>query len=640
MNTNSLLCYFRTPLARLAVATLFALPLLTHATVKQLPTEDFTKFNEIGQVRISPNGDFVSASVRRGEENQVVILDSKTLKPLHRHRFQQDKFSISGYRWVSDKRLVFYLSVKVPTEQERPFVTGALTAADYNGRYEADLGGGRIIDPLWEDDKRVLVLTGTYSRPYLAKLNVRSGALRDRASLPPNAFATSSILLDSEKRPRYARVRTEYNIDELFYKDPAKTSWEKIAEFPYPGGAQVPIQMSADGNSVFLLDNLDGGTQAVAKADLRLQNVETLFRDDLTDITNFYTDEESNVYAYASGIGKPELRVLDPQNARIKTLGMLQGAFPGQDVQIVNATRDGKQMMIFVSSDRHPGTYYIFDLEDNQLRFLFDTRSWVDPELSAPMDAFVFEARDGLQVTALLTTPIGEAPAQGWPLIVHPHGGPHGPYDTWGYNPLIQFLANRGYAVLQVNFRGSGGHGANFEMAGFREWGRKIQYDIIDGAKAALESYPLDADKVAIMGASFGGYSALQSPILAPEFFKAAIGVVGVYDFKLMYRAGDIRGRFSGKRYLEKALGNDPDEFAEFSPLARADELTVPVMLVQGERDDRAPVIHSDRLAKRLKELGHPHEYVIMENEGHGFYKDENRIAWYEMMETFLARHL
>ena len=142
------------------------------------------------------------------------------------------------------------------------------------------------------------------------------------------------------------------------------------------------------------------------------------------------------------------------------------------------------------------------------------------------------------------------------------------------------------------------------------------------------------------MGASFGGYSALQSPILAPELFKAAIGVVGGYDLKLMYRAGDIRGRFSGKRYLEKALGNDPDEFAEFSPLARADELTVPVMLVQGERDDRAPVIHSDRLAKRLKELGHPHEYVIMENEGHGFYKDENRIAWYEMMETFLARHL
>ena len=171
------------------------------------------------------------------------------------------------------------------------------------------------------------------------------------------------------------------------------------------------------------------------------------------------------------------------------------------------------------------------------------------------IESFVFEARDGLSVPALLTMPSQKDPDGKIPLLVHPHGGPHGPYDEWRYNPLVQYLANGGYAVLQVNFRGSGGHGADFEAAGFRQWGRAIQHDIIDGAKYALDNFPLDAERVGIVGASFGGYSALQSAILEPDLFKATVGIVGVYDFKLMYTNGDIRGRRSGRKVSRKSFG-------------------------------------------------------------------------------------
>ena len=173
------------------------------------------------------------------------------------------------------------------------------------------------------------------------------------------------------------------------------------------------------------------------------------------------------------------------------------------------------------------------------------------------IESFVFEARDGFQRSGPADNARQRDPNGKIPLLVHPHGGPHGPYDEWIYNSLVQYLANGGYAVLQVNFRGSGGHGADFEAAGFRQWGRAIQHDIIDGAKYALDNFSLDAERVGIVGASFGGYSALQSAILEPDFFKATVGIVGVYDFKLMYTNGDIRGRRSGRKYLEKALGRD-----------------------------------------------------------------------------------
>ena len=614
----------------------------------ELPVEHFTQFAKFSGAKISPGGEFLSVSVMVGRETQVVVLDRKTMQPIHRHRFQQEKASVAGHWWVSDKRLVFGLETFVPTEQEAPLRNVMLYGVDYNGKREdvlaspycrkCDLWGAELIDPLVDEKNYVLVLSYTLSgsRQKVARMNVRNGSISKSVSVPPR---TQQIVLDKNKRPRFAVSGNDAGDRLVHYRAVKEVEWSKVGQYPYPGGWIRPVGFNADESKALVLDSRDGGTEAVGFADLRLQTVDHLYRDAMTDITGYDIDESDQIYAASTGIGKPRRTILDPDHPRVAALQRLEASFPEEAVRIVSSTRDGKLHLVGTYSDKNAGTYYLYDQSAGELKYLLARRPWIKEADGYATTDFLFEARDGLQITGLLTMPelVGDGKA---PLVVMPHGGPHGPYDRWGWDWEVQFLASRGYAVVQVNFRGSGMHGADFEKAGFREWGRKIQYDIIDGARYVVANFPIDGARVGIMGGSFGGYSALQSAILEPDFFKASIGVVGVYDFKLMYTNGDIRGRRSGRKYLEKALGRDEEQFASYSPLARAHELKAPVLLVQGEKDDRAPVIHADKLAQRLNELGHEYQYIVMPNEGHGFFKPENRARYLQSVEQFLAKHL
>ena len=618
---------------------------------ERLPTNYFTDFTKHQSVSMSPDGKYLSVQLRSGEETQVVILDRKTMKPVKngRHRFMQKDYSVSNHVWVSDERIVFRAQRIFESEREDPIPLIMLYAVDYDGRREdvlaspmagTELFGAEILDPLVDDKKRALALTYTQSgtRQKIGKLNLRNGSLTETTSLPPR---TLRVILDKDKNPRYAISSNTVGDNIVHYREPDSVKWDLIGEYEYPGGWLMPVAFSSDGSKVFVLDDRDGGTKALGVSDLRLTKVEQLYRDGITDIRDFMSDEDDNVYAYTVGIAKPEIKILDPNHEEAILLSRLQGAFPEEHVEIYDSSRDGDLHLVYVSSDRNAGEIYLFDEKEDQLSYVLARRPWVKKEHGARIESFVFEARDGLSVPALLTMPSQKDPDSKIPLLVHPHGGPHGPYDEWLYNPLVQYLANGGYAVLQVNFRGSGGHGADFEAAGFRQWGRAIQHDIIDGAKYALDNFPLDAGRVGIVGASFGGYSALQSAILEPDLFRATVGIVGVYDFKLMYTNGDIRGRRSGRKYLEKALGKDEAEFAEFSPLQRVNELKAPVLLIQGEKDKRTPLIHADKLADRLREIGHEFEYYITPNEGHNLgYKTENRVANYERIRGWFDRYL
>ncbi len=620
---------------------------------ERLPIEYFTDRDKYGSVQLSPGGDYLSVVVRVGDERQVVILDAKTLKPVKggRHRFMRENYSVSGHTWVSDERLVFSAERFIPQLQERPLRNVMLYAVDYDGKREnvlaspwcqpgCDEWGADLLDPLIDDKKRALVLSLTTSgtRQKVGMINLRNGNLTKTTSIPPD---TSSIVLDKEKRPRYAIASNTNGNRLVYYREEDSVDWELIGDYEYPGGWLYPYGFSEDGTKVFVLDSRDGGTEALGLSDLRLRNIDELYRDPITDIRSFMADKNDEVYGYVVGIGKPELKILNSKHERAILLSRLQGSFPGNVIRIADSSRDGNLHLVFVYSDRNPGEYYLFDKKQDQLSYVLSRRPWVKAESGAVIESFVFTARDGLKVPALLTMPNNESIEEKVPLLVHPHGGPHGPFDRWGYDPLVQFLADAGYAILQVNFRGSGGHGADFEAAGFRQWGRKIQHDIIDGTKYALENFPLNGDKVGIVGASFGGYSALQASVLEPDLFKASAGLVGVYDFELMYSAGDIRGRRYGIKYLEKALGRDEDEFREFSPLARAEELKGPVLLIQGEKDKRAPVVHSDKLAERLEELGHEFKYIVLPNEGHDLgFKKENAINTYQSIVGWFDTHL
>jgi dipeptidyl aminopeptidase/acylaminoacyl peptidase len=630
------------------------------AAVSLPPTEHFSKFDEIFSVRISPGGEYLAFMTKVEGRNRVIVYDREKKDAVNQIFFTGSNEEVGEYYWSSNERLVVGIQRFIPSMREQPFVGGELFAVNVNGRKERRIftfrlppgkrksrspnngvgfgGWAMMLDPLPDEPNYVLIRTISFSgaRSGVYKLHTFNSSMRRIAQLPSGA---GEVLLDDEDQVRYAWGMTEYYEQFLAYKAPDSLEWVELLKMPYPGGMLEPVAFTDDGKAILALDNRNGGTKAVVKASLDLKRVEMIYRDPVADVLDIKIDKDGNAYAFVSGIGKPELHYLDPNHERAEVTQSLRATFPDSRVEIVNATSNGSLQVIHVSSDRNPGFYYLFDKKAGGLIPFSGMRPWINQDLSGSVAPIEFKARDGLHITGLLTIPPGQT-GEALPLVVNPHGGPHGPFDAWGYDKQSQFLASRGYAVLQVNFRGSGGFGADFEAAGFREWGRKIQHDVIDATRYVIKNFPIDPERVAIMGASFGGYSALQASIIEPDLYKAAIGVVGVYDFNLMYSAGDIRGRFSGRRYLEKALGKDKNEFAEFSPIQRVAELKAPVLLIQGEEDDRAPVVHANKLAAELKRRGHPHEYVVIANEGHGFYKPENRVRHLELMERFLDKYL
>ena len=621
--------------------------------------EPFSSFSKFGKTRVSPDGKFIAVQTRRDNRRVVVILKTSSLTPSHVVRFVGEDDQVGDFQWVSDDRLIVGVSRFSKNRMEAPGGGGELFAVNADGSkgkriFTYDLGSNErkrknsglgfggfafLVAPLEDERKYALInACGFGGSCELYRINVYNGSLRDRQKLPNGVGYDSPAILDDDNRAVYAVAQTDFGFREVYGK--TGSDWELIGKYPYPGGMLMPISVTEDGKAAYALDDRDGGPQKLVKTSRSLDQLEVLNQHRLTDVRGYHRDSEGLLYAVEVGLGIPEVVELVPNHPDLARLKMLRAAFPGKIVDIVDDAQDGSVLLIAAYSYRSPVAYYLFDTEKNQARFLWSQRPWVEEAESASMEVVEFVSRDGLTITGYLTLPNGASSDNRAPLIVNPHGGPHGPFDTWGYNPETQFLASQGYAVLQVNFRGSGGFGSGFEMAGFRKWGREIQFDIIDGAQFVLKKYPLDANRVGIMGGSFGGYSSLQSSILAPDLFKAAVGVVGVYDLTLMYTAGDIRGRFSGRRYLEKAIGEDPSEFYEYSPVRRAHELQTPVLLIQGEKDERAPTKHSDVLAEVLRANEKVYEYVVMANEGHGFYNLENRIRYFDLFTTFFDRHL
>jgi dipeptidyl aminopeptidase/acylaminoacyl peptidase len=224
-------------------------------------------------------------------------------------------------------------------------------------------------------------------------------------------------------------------------------------------------------------------------------------------------------------------------------------------------------------------------------------------------------------------------------MVVMPHGGPHGVRDYWRFDPYVQMLASRGFAVLQVNFRGSGGYGREFLYSGYKRWGLEMQDDVTDATLWAIANGITTPNSVCIFGASYGGYASLMGAVKEPDLYACAIVYVGVYDLEMMLTEGDIPETESGKNYLDQALGNDLQDLRQRSPINHLEKLTAPLMIVHGAKDRRVPIEQAEALRERMDDLGKEYEWLVKPNEGHGFYDKDNRIELYEAMLEFLNRH-
>jgi dipeptidyl aminopeptidase/acylaminoacyl peptidase len=305
---------------------------------------------------------------------------------------------------------------------------------------------------------------------------------------------------------------------------------------------------------------------------------------------------------------------------------------------------DNGRFVVQSTSDRDPGTYYLLDPDKRTLEEVLRTLEWLKPEQLSKTTVVRYKARDGLEIPAYLTLPNGREPKK-LPLVAWIHGGPW-VRDDWRYDPEVQFLASRGYAVLQPNYRGSTGFGLRHLNASFRQWGQSMQDDITDGIRRLVDDGIVDANRVCIGGGSYGGYATLMGLVKDPKQYRCGISVVGVSDLIWMQELGysdfNSYDPDSADAYFSVTMGDlktDRAMLEKYSPRRHADQVEAPVLFLHGADDRRVPIKHAEGMRDALKAAGKPYEWVVYNGEGHGFMKPENRLDYFQKMEAFLARH-
>ena len=652
-------------LASVATAThAQEVPSQASAGVGRQAIADFVKHPTYSTAKISPNGEYLAIAVDRGDQDVLTILGTSDLKPL-KVNILPDKKSVGSFYWTSPQRLVFN-AVRKSGSFERPRGTGEWFAVNADGSMPrilieyGSLGATQrgkavgdeffsLLDTLPDDDDNVL-MTSTYMRSSsgtgteVVLMDTASGRRKSLGRAPAD---NCSIALDAAKQPAYAVCSSDKDDDSGFdthttvYRRGGDGKWTQISSSKASGERLRVFGSSAKGDIYALKD--DGKRPAA----FGLLNADTaafteLFRDDVSDISAYIesVDGSERVIAVATEAGAPSLALIDEEHQDAALYASLAAAFPGQFVDFSSATRDGKKIVVSVRGDQNPGELYLYDRDTGQARFLLKSRPWIDSKRLGTMKSIAFTARDGRRIYGYLTVPNGSN-GSNLPLIVNVHGGPMGPRDNWGYGTESQMFASRGYATLQINYRGSGGFGKGFQDLAYGQWAKGIMDDIVDGTRYVVAQGWADKDRICIYGGSFGGYASLMAPVRAPGMFKCAFGYVGMYDAQIQLSKSDTAQSESGKRYLARAFGATRAEQDAMSPINFAHQVKLPVYLAAGARDARCPPEHTLAMAKALEAAGNKPEGVIIQaGEEHGFYKEENNLRLYTEMLDFFGRHI
>ena len=606
------------------------------AEAREVPVADFFKDPEFTSVSLSPTGEYITVSVPQGDRTVLAAFRVSDMGLVGKWDWGPNKH-IDRVRWVNDERFFMYVSEKIGRFDFR-VGTPDVYASNVDGTQRADIPNGgfyQIIDTLDEDEDKILV-SRSIDSAYLFKMDVDNGETRTIASSPLD-FGT--FVVDHDGNLRYGYGQSDENESITLRRE--GDDWVEIHRAPMGGQTRTPLGFAADNKRVIFSVSEDGEPERWVVVDPETGAETPLSSNPNVVASDWVTSSDKRqVLAVRYDDGLPRYDFVEPAHPESKSYAGLLNAFPDHAVVFGGISRDGRQVLVRTYSDVDPGAYYLFDRQTGKAKFLLASRGWIKPEEMSPTHAVSFKARDGKTIHGYLTIPLG-SDGKDLPMVLHPHGGPHGPRDFWGFNPDVQFLANRGYAVLQVNFRGSGGYGNAFESLGYRNWGTTMVDDMTDGVKWAIRQGIADEDRICTYGASYGGYAALQTVVREPDLYQCTIGYVGVYSLPLMFKDGDIPEQESGRNFLNRVMPETVAEQQAQSPAFNVDRIRIPVMLVQGAKDVRVPISHYELLKDRLTEAGNPPEVTIVEKkEAHGFYDLDNNINLYTKMEAFLDKHI
>jgi len=496
----------------------------------------------------------------------------------------------------------------------------------------------QIIDDLEEQsDTDILVsMNRRNARMFdVYRLNVETGA---STMIAENPGTIDHWLTDHDGRLRVA-VATDGVESTLMYRDEESEPFRAVVTTDFRD-ALVPLVFTADNCDLIAASNIGRDRAALIVFDLGEARERTmLYEHPDVDVDGVeYSKRQKKIVAAHFTLDRRGYHVFDEAWGTIRR--RLDQLLPNGEVAVVDKDDEEKLLIVRVTSDRSFGAYYLYDVERDELNKLADLSPWLDEENLAVMAPVTYASRDGLTIHGYLTLPPGSN-AHMLPAIVNPHGGPWA-RDTWGFRQDVQFLANRGYAVLQMNFRGSVGYGKAFMQASFKQWGRAMQDDISDGVAWLIEQGIADPKRVAIYGASYGGYATLAGVTFTPELYACGIDYVGVSNLFTFMET--IPPYWESFRQIMYEMVGHPEEDAEqlraTSPVFHVDRIVAPLLVLQGRNDPRVNVAESLQIVEALRARGVDVEYIENKEEGHGFHNEENRIEVFRAIEGFLERHL
>jgi dipeptidyl aminopeptidase/acylaminoacyl peptidase len=625
----------------------------------------YLKRDQFDDIKLSPDGDYYAASVPAEGTSGLVIVrraDNKVTATFGRGR---DTY-IADFDWINPRRVLISTLRKFGT-LDQPALTGNLYGVDVDGSHndilvgqdvqQADPGSliqtrkveavaAFLLDPLDDDDRNVLVSVHGFDPDSYSRVERMDSYSGRRVPVARSPVRNAHYRTDNKGVIRFAFGHDLDNNNRLYYRDADAVDWTRTSDWRLINDentthhVEIPVGFAADGRTAYLSVEQANGPNAIVAFDTATGTRKTLLHDEVSDpvsVIRSMGSPSSPVGVFLGG-GKPRTLFFDPEGTEARLHRSLEAAFAGQEVRITSKTRDGKLALVEVSSDRDAGGFYLFDTVAKGAAGLVSRRPWSDPSRMGEMRPVKLTARDGLALHGFLTLPAGSA-GKHLPMVVVPHGGPFSEADRWGFDAQSQLLAAAGYAVLQVNFRGSSDYGRAFHQAGARQWGGTMQDDVTDATRWAVEQGYADPSRICIFGGSYGGYAALMGVAKEPALYRCAAGYVGIYDLPLMYRKGDLRESQSNVVYMRDWIG-DESQTASISPVNLAAKIRVPVFLAAGGKDERAPIEHSKRMEKALRAAGVPVETLYYPTEGHGFYVDAHRAEFYGKLLAFLDRNI
>lgn len=620
---------------------LVALPLLALMSVSALAAvpdrETLLRRPQYESISISPTGDYLAARMPLKDRTVLAILRASDLKVTATVDPGQEGF-IDSSLWVGPTRL-FASSSKRFGGVAQPYDLGYLYSIDADGRNRRGFAGA-VVDPLASDQDRVLVSECVRVVKLQCLTRLREVATTGRGKgrdIVDGPVPGASFLVDRHGTPRLSWAWDLDDRQQVFLRK--QDAWIPFNDEDQTQVEVLPLGISHDGRQGFLWSERTEGPDVIERIELA-SGVRSIIASDAASspVSLVWSFDQRDLIGVRYGRAQPRIRFIDQDHPHVALMRELEAAFPGEVATVTSATEDGRKAVVLVSGDREPGRYYVLDVATGDLRLLARNRPWLHGAQLAAIEPFETSARDGVHLEGYLTRPVvGESP---FPLVVLPHGGPFGIADRWGFDEEVQMLAADGYAVLQVNFRGSAGRGREFVEQGYREWGGLMQDDLEDAVAWARSQNGIDGTRTCIWGASYGAYAALMSVVRDSARYRCAIGMAGPYDLPTLYKWGSTQRSRRGKAWLEKSLGTDMALLVERSPTHLAKRIDTPVLLVQGGRDRLVSSEHFKSMQAALEKAGKTYEVYSSPGETHGFFADKSRDEYYRRVMGFLSRHL